>query len=59
MDKSIKIWDSTTFRLLKVLDKSRHAGHGTSVNKVLWLAIDEVLITCSDDRTLGIWSIKT
>ena len=25
-----------TFKLLKVIDKSRHAGHGTSVNKLLW-----------------------
>lgn len=58
MDKSIKIWDADTFKLLKVLDKARHAGHGTSVNKVLWLAIDEVLITCSDDRTIGIWSVQ-
>ncbi len=33
MDKSIKLWDSKDLKLLKVIDKSRHAGHGTSVNK--------------------------
>lgn len=34
MDKSIKVWDSQEFKLLKVIDKARHAGHGTSVNKL-------------------------
>jgi WD40 repeat protein len=36
MDKSIKVWDLAELRLLKVIDRSRHAGHGTSVNKLLW-----------------------
>ncbi|MCU0354205.1 MAG: WD40 repeat domain-containing protein [Cytophagales bacterium] len=36
MDKSVKVWDAGTFQLLKVIDRARHAGHGTSVNKVLW-----------------------
>lgn len=57
MDKSIKIWSSIDFQLLKVLDKSRHAGHGTSVNKVMWLE-NEKLLSCSDDRTISLWEIK-
>ncbi|MEH0155819.1 WD40 repeat domain-containing protein [Limibacter armeniacum] len=55
-DKSVKVWDARTFRLLKVIDKARHAGHGTSVNKLLWLSDDE-LVSCSDDRSISVWKI--
>ncbi len=58
MDKSIKVWDAQTKRLLKVLDKTRHAGHGTSINKLAWSADGERLVSCSDDRQLALWSIK-
>jgi len=58
MDKSIKIWDAQSFKLLKVIDKARHAGHGTSVNKLYWNENPEVLVSCSDDRSISIWDIK-
>ncbi|WP_448528982.1 WD40 repeat domain-containing protein [Raineya sp.] len=57
MDKSIKIWDSQTFKLLKVIDKARHAGHGTSINKLLWHKATQWLLSGSDDRTINIWQI--
>jgi WD40 repeat protein len=57
MDKSIKIWEAATFRLLKVIDRARHAGHGTSVNKLLWLEYHDRLISASDDRTVSIWAV--
>jgi WD40 repeat protein len=56
-DKSIKLWQSSDFRLVKVIDKGRHAGHGTSINKLLWLD-NHILISCSDDRTIVIWEIN-
>lgn len=58
MDKSIKLWELEPLKLIKVIDRARHAGHGTSVNKVLWGNSDEVLISCSDDRTISQWSIQ-
>jgi WD40 repeat protein len=58
MDKTIKIWDATTFALLKVIDKARHGGHSNSVNKLLWMDFDNLLVTCSDDRTIAVWDIK-
>lgn len=58
MDKSVKLWDAAEFRLLKVLDRARYAGHGTSVNRLLW-AEENVLISASDDRTISIWDIET
>lgn len=62
MDKSIKIWDAQDFRLLKVIDKARHAGHGTSINRLLWTSYKgqnmyNPLISASDDRTISIWQI--
>lgn len=56
MDKSIKVWDLEGLKLLKVIDKARHAGHGTSVNKLLWTA--DQLLSASDDRSISAWDIE-
>jgi WD40 repeat protein len=58
MDKSIKVWDAKELRLLKVIDRSRHAGHATSVNKVLWTNHHGLLLSASDDRTISVWNIN-
>ncbi len=58
MDKSIKLWNAHNFKLLKVLDKHRHAGHGNSVNKLLWMKYQDLLVSCSDDRTISVWDIN-
>ena len=58
MDKSVKIWDAETFKLLKVIDRARHAGHGTSVNKLLWTQFDNQIISGSDDRTISVWKLE-
>ncbi|QHT70085.1 WD40 repeat domain-containing protein [Rhodocytophaga rosea] len=58
MDKSIKVWDATTCKLLKVIDRARHAGHGTSVNKLLWTSHKGQVISASDDRTISVWQLN-
>lgn len=58
MDKSIKVWDTSEHKLLKVIDKSRNAGHGTSINKVIWSTYSQEVISVSDDRTISIWNIE-
>ena len=58
MDKSIKVWEAESFKLLKVIDKSRHAGHGTSVNKLLWSDYNNLLLSASDDRSISVWDIN-
>jgi WD40 repeat protein len=58
MDKSIKVWDAQELKLLKVIDRSRYAGHATSVNKVLWTNHDGQLLSASDDRTISVWNIN-
>ena len=56
MDKTIKVWHSQEMKLLKVIDRARHGGHGTSVNKVLWLS-EHRLVSASDDRNIAVWDI--
>lgn len=58
LDKSIKVWDYQKLKLLKVIDKARHAGHGTSVNKLLWSSYNNLLVSCSDDRTISVWDLN-
>ncbi len=58
MDKSIKIWDAQTFKLLKVIDKARHAGHGTSVNRLLWSGYQQTLLSASDDKRISVWQLS-
>jgi WD40 repeat protein len=57
MDKSIKVWDTEALKLLKVIDRARHAGHATSVNKVLWTSYQDQILSASDDRTISAWNI--
>ena len=57
MDKSIKVWDSSALKLLKVIDRARHAGHATSVNKLLWTDYNSQLLSASDDRSISVWQI--
>jgi len=58
VDKSVKIWDADSFKLLKVIDKARHAGHGTSVNKLYWSDHNDWIISASDDRSISVWDIN-
>jgi WD40 repeat protein len=58
MDKSIKVWDTEELKLLRVIDRARHAGHGTSVNKLLWTRYQSQLLSASDDRTISVWNLN-
>jgi len=57
-DKTIKIWDSSSFQLLKVIETIRDAGHINSVNALYWSSYNNCLISCSDDRSLIVWDIS-
>ncbi|SFC98435.1 WD domain-containing protein, G-beta repeat-containing protein [Flexibacter flexilis DSM 6793] len=54
MDKTIKIWNAANFQLLKVIDKARYGGHGSSVNKLLWLE-NRQIVSVSDDKSAIVW----
>ncbi|MCO5231167.1 MAG: hypothetical protein M9958_08425 [Chitinophagales bacterium] len=56
-DKTIKIWDTQTMKLLKVLDRDKYtASHSHSVNRLLWMSEHE-LISAGDDRKIIYWKI--
>ena len=57
MDKTIKIWNPATLELIKVIDQARYGSHSSSVNKLLWLQKPDVLVSCSDDRSIAVWQL--
>ncbi len=56
-DKSIRIWDDTTYELFKSIDVQKD-GHFNSVNNLLWLPTESTLVSASDDRTIRMWKIE-
>jgi hypothetical protein len=58
MDKSIKVWDLSKFKLLKVIDQSRYGGHGNSINRLWWDLASNNLLSASDDRTVSAWKLE-
>ena len=57
MDKTMKIWDTQTLELLKVVDKDKQPFHSSSVNTLIWL--DEArILTAGDDRQIVLTEIK-
>jgi WD40 repeat protein len=57
LDKTVKVWDAEELKLLKVIDRARHGGHVTSVNKVLWTSYQGQILSASDDRTISVWHL--
>lgn len=56
-DKTIKIWNAATLEVLARLDKEKSDGHANSVNKLL--RKNNFLISCSDDRSIIVWEVKS
>jgi WD repeat-containing protein 61 len=57
-DKTIKIWDAENFKLLLRIDKSKNGSHTHSVNKILWNAFNECMISTGDDKAIMVWKIN-
>lgn len=56
MDKTIKLWNSENFELLKVINLEKNDGHRSSVNKILWFDKNK-FISCSDDKAIKSFEI--
>lgn len=56
MDKTIKVWNPADLELRKVISFEKHQCHWNGVNRLLWL--DNVLLSCSDDRKIMAWQIE-
>ncbi len=57
MDKTIKIWESETMQLKKVIDYARYGSHQNSVNRLIWTPFEDLLVSCSDDKNISVWKI--
>ena len=58
-DKTIKVWNTKSFKLLKVIDLEKLGGHSHSVNKLLWSEATGYLISAGDDRKVMVWDVKS
>lgn len=58
MDKTIKVWDDTTYDLLAISDSNKNEGHSKSVNRLAYTPFENYLISCSDDRLIMVWKIE-
>ena len=54
-DKSIKVWDAVNYEFKIKIDKTSADGHQFSVNKII--TIDNLLISCSDDKKIMGWQV--
>ena len=58
MDKTIKIWSSgMSPQLQRVLDRARHGGHSSSVNRLCRIN-EDTFASAGDDRCINIWKFK-
>ena len=57
MDKTIKVWETETIQLLKVIDKVRNDAHINSINKAIWVN-NNTFVTCSDDRQIMMFKLN-
>ncbi|WP_273445177.1 WD40 repeat domain-containing protein [Neolewinella agarilytica] len=55
-DKTVKLWDAESWKLLKVCEVVRDRGHVNSVNTLLWLD-EHTLLTAGDDRRVLEWRL--
>ena len=56
-DKTVKIWDIDLLEKPIRLDRKSHAGHTHSVNALCYLEEEDLLVSCSDDRTICLWNV--
>lgn len=57
-DKTIKIWEADTLDFLLRIDKKDTDGHTHSVNTLLWLNEENMLLSGGDDRSILTWKIN-
>jgi len=56
-DKTVKIWDIDLLEKPLRLDRKSHQGHTHSVNALCYLEEEDLLASCSDDRTICLWKV--
>lgn len=59
-DKTIKFWHSQNYTLQKVIDNTKAGitAHKNSVNNLLWLPHNNLLLSAGDDRQIFAWQVS-
>ena len=54
-DKTVKVWNSNSLKVLKRFEGFKDLAHTHSVNKLLWTAFKNYLLSTGDDGKIKIW----
>jgi len=57
-DKTVKIWDRSTMKVLKRFEGIKDQAHTHSVNVLLWSNFNNYLLSAGDDASLKVWQIS-
>ncbi|MBX2815429.1 MAG: hypothetical protein KTR24_05520 [Saprospiraceae bacterium] len=57
-DKTLRLWDRSTFQPMLTIDRMQHQGHVNSVNRMLWQEESQFLVSAGDDRQIIIWQLS-
>lgn len=57
-DKTIKLWDLDLALKPLRIDRKTHLGHIHSVNGLMYLEEEDLLVSCSDDRSAMVWKVR-
>lgn len=58
-DKTIKLWSGNNLDFLLRINHENNSSHTHSVNCLLWLKNQEILLSAGDDRKIIAWKIST
>lgn len=56
-DKTIKVWSAETTKVLKRFEGFKDLAHTHSVNTLLWIEDEKLLISSGDDGNVKIWDL--
>ncbi|MCC7050412.1 MAG: hypothetical protein IT239_01355 [Bacteroidia bacterium] len=57
-DKTIKILEKTTLKVLSRIDLKENQGHTLSVNTIFWSNYNNYLISAGDDKKIMVWKVQ-
>ncbi len=56
-DKTVKIWDPENRNVLLRINRERFNAHHNSVNRLLWIDYQDLLVSTGDDRAVLVWEV--
>jgi WD40 repeat protein len=57
-DKTFKLWNSLQHEFIVRVNAENYLGHTHSVNRLLWLKENQILLSAGDDRKIIAWKVN-